>query len=165
MRLRVQSETPKSREDIEGEIKLGATVGLFRPGTGIVLWQCRLETERCYAVAALPYPFTAFSIPEPAIARSFEFMAGRTVSLALKARNHGSAMAGNSEESFMSKNMYPVRSPLSSEKYAASGFKSSTMFLIVVPNVVIPSHCCAFLPNMKAEVPREILSNDSKGTR
>src|SRR5947199_10796828 len=74
------------------------------------------ETERPYAVAALPYPFTAFSIPEPAFAKSFAFIAGRTVSLALKARNHGSAMAGNSEESFISKNMYPVRSPLSSEK-------------------------------------------------
>jgi hypothetical protein len=36
VRLRVQSETPRSREDIEGVIKLGATVGLFRPGTGIV---------------------------------------------------------------------------------------------------------------------------------
>jgi len=29
---------------------------------------------------------------------------------------YGSAIAGNSHESFMSKNMYPVRSPLSSEK-------------------------------------------------
>src|SRR4029434_3691676 len=67
-----------------------------------------------YAVAALPYPLTAFSIPEPAFARSFEFMAGRTVSLALKARNHGSAIAGNSDESFRSKKKEPVRSPLSS---------------------------------------------------
>src|SRR2546422_8135119 len=74
------------------------------------------ETERPYAVAALPYPFTAFSIPEPASARSLVFIAGRTVSFALNARNHGSAIAGSCEDSFMSKNMSPVRSPLSSEK-------------------------------------------------
>jgi hypothetical protein len=46
-------------------------------------------------------------------------MAGRTVSFALKARNHGSAMAVNCDDSFMSKKIYPVRSPLSSAKYAA----------------------------------------------
>jgi len=32
-------------------------------------------------------------------------------------------LACNCDESFISKNLYPVRSPLSSEKYAASGFE------------------------------------------
>src|SRR5580700_2902677 len=44
-------------------------------------------------------------------------------------------MAGNCDDSFISKNMYPVRSPLSSAKYAASGLRSSRMFLIVVPRL------------------------------
>src|SRR5260370_39746542 len=74
-------------------------------------------------------------MPEPAFARSFAFIAGRTVSLALNARNHGSAIAGNSDDSFMSKKMYPVRSPLSSAKYAASGFISFKIRSMVVPKL------------------------------
>src|ERR1700688_3642268 len=81
-------------------------------------------------------------MPEPASARSCAFMAGRTVSLALKARNHGSAIAGNCDDSFMSKNMYPVRSPLSSAKYAASGLRSSRIPLMVVPS--LPLRAAAF---------------------
>src|SRR6185295_1058392 len=74
-------------------------------------------------------------MPELPSARSWAFIAGRTVSLALKARNHGSAIAGSCEDSFMSKNIYPVRSPLSSAKYAASRLRSSRMLLIVAPNL------------------------------
>src|SRR5262245_23082650 len=72
-------------------------------------------------------------MPELPSARSWAFIAGRTVSLALKARNHGSA--GSCEDSFMSKDIYPVRSPLSSAKYAASGLRSSRMLLVVAPSL------------------------------
>jgi len=52
------------------------------------------------AVAVLPNAFSARSIPGAASAKSCTFIAGRTVSLALNARNQGSAIAGNSEASF-----------------------------------------------------------------
>src|ERR1700751_3245851 len=51
-------------------------------------------------------------MPGMPMARSSAVMAGRTVRLALKARNHGSAIAGNCDDSFMSKKMNPVRCPL-----------------------------------------------------
>ena len=98
----------------------GADIVFDITGNAAVFRRVRIPTS-------LPYVFTARSMAAPAVARSCGFIAGRTVSAALNARNHGSATAGNWDDSFMSKNMYPVRSPLSSEKYAASGFISSRM--------------------------------------
>jgi hypothetical protein len=81
-------------------------------------------SERRKALMTL-YPRLQESIDEPfhgaldpgtCISESCAFIAGRTVNLALKARDQGSAIAGNSEASFISKNMYPVCSPLSSAK-------------------------------------------------
>jgi hypothetical protein len=63
------------------------------------------------ALLVFPYFLTACSIPEPAAARSCGVMAGVMVSLALKARNHGSAMEGICEVSFLSKMTKPQRSP------------------------------------------------------
>src|SRR5689334_6961624 len=67
-----------------------------------------------------------------ASARSAGVMAGRTVIFALNARNQGSAIAGRSEDFFISKKMYPVRSPLSSAKYTASGLISDKIFCTVL---------------------------------
>src|SRR5690349_325264 len=64
----------------------------------------------------LPYCLTELSIAGPALARSCGFMTGRNQTFALKARNQGSATAGISEGSCMSKTIAPERWPSSSAK-------------------------------------------------
>ena len=55
---------------------------------------------------------------------------------ALNARNHGSAIAGISDVSFISNTIDPDRLPLSSaKKYAASGLRSASIFSTVLPSV------------------------------
>jgi hypothetical protein len=51
-----------------------------------------------------------------ALAKSCGFTIGRTDTFALKARNQGSEIAGNSDVSFMSNTIVPDRLPLSSAK-------------------------------------------------
>jgi len=67
----------------------------------------RPEANQAEAACSL----TAFSMPVAAFARSCAFMAGANVTLALKARKNGSAIAGIWEVSFISKKMNPPRSP------------------------------------------------------
>jgi len=102
------------------------------PMTGCpILRRLKGGAFRLQLQASKTYPFAARSRLGPAFARSCEFIAGCTVTRALNARNHGSATAGNSEESFMSKTINPPRSPFSATKYAASGFISSRIRLIL----------------------------------
>jgi hypothetical protein len=95
-------------------------------------------------------------MPGPALAKSYAFMTGENVTLALKARKNGSATAGICEVSFKSKTMNPPRSPLAPVvKYAASGFNASEKTvrrLLCVPphfrfnrnpDLHHHSHCCA----------------------
>src|SRR5262245_16849436 len=67
-------------------------------------------------VGYFPYRLAAAPIEGPALARSCGFMIGRNETLALNARNHGSATAGISDVSFISNTMEPDRWPSSSAK-------------------------------------------------
>jgi hypothetical protein len=55
--------------------------------------------------------------------------------LAFNPRNHGSAIAGICEASFISTKRNAVRWPLSSVKYTASGLKSASMDWMVAPSL------------------------------
>src|SRR5438128_1559063 len=63
-----------------------------------------------------PYCLAACPIDGPAVARSCEFMTGRSETFAPNARNHGSATDGICDASFMSNTMDPDRWPSSSAK-------------------------------------------------
>src|SRR5690554_1654914 len=71
--------------------------------------------------------------------------------------NHGSQIAGISDASFISRNKYPVRCPLSSVKYAASGFSSARISLMVAPSLparaaLFPASTGMFIFSMKRMV-------------
>jgi hypothetical protein len=73
-------------------------------------------TAPVVALIYFPYCLAALPIAGPALARSCGFMIGRKETLALNARNQGSATAGICDVSFMSNTMDPDRWPLSSAK-------------------------------------------------
>ncbi len=78
------------------------------------VFQKILEPDACYDL--FPYWPAALPIDGPALAKSCGLIIGRNDTFALNARNQGSASAGISDESVMSKIIEADRWPLSSAK-------------------------------------------------